>query len=155
MLSLERGLPVALHGFLNDLKQQYTMELVHARCKPVFQHEFALSNLRSRGYRLAVASNSVRRTVDVMLERANLAPYLSAAISNEDVTTGKPDPEIYRLAMERLAVAPERTLVIEDNEHGIQAATASGAHVLVVRDPLDVTFDRISDRIAELESVPA
>jgi HAD superfamily hydrolase (TIGR01509 family) len=155
MLSLERGLPRALHGFLNDLKQQYTMELVHARCKPVFQHEFALSNLRSRGYRLAVASNSVGRTVEVMLERANLAPYLSATVSNEDVTRAKPDPEMYALAMERLGVAPARTLVVEDNEHGIQAAQAAGAHVLVVKDPLDVTLDRIEDRIRELEGVTA
>lgn len=43
MLSLERGLPKGLHKFINDMKQQYTMEIVHAKCKPVFHHQYALS----------------------------------------------------------------------------------------------------------------
>src|SRR5471032_1181815 len=60
MLSREQTLPRSLHGFLNELKQLYTTEIVHARCKPVFQHEYALSHLKAAGYKLAVASNSVR-----------------------------------------------------------------------------------------------
>ena len=46
MLSLEQGLPVALHGFINDMKQLYTLGIVHALCKPRFHHEFALSKLK-------------------------------------------------------------------------------------------------------------
>lgn len=151
MLSLERGLPRSLHGFINDLKQQYTMEIVHARCKPVFQHEFALSKLQSQGYKLAVASNSVRATVEVMMRHAHLEPYLSIVVSNEDVRCPKPDPEMYRVVMERLQVRPESTLVIEDNEHGVKAAQASGAHVMIVREPQDVTLDRIEAKIRDIE----
>lgn len=143
MLSIERGLPRQLHGFLNELKQQYTMEIVHARCKPVFQHEFALARLKASGYKLGVASNSVRRTVEVMMERANLLPYLDAILSNEDVDVAKPSPEIYTTAMRLLELDATETLVIEDNEHGIAAASASGAHVMVVESPLEVTLDRI------------
>ena len=150
MLTVERGLPAELHGFLNELKQQYTMEFVATRCRPVFQHEYALSELRAAGYKLGVASNSVRDTVREMMIRANLMPYLEAVVSNEDVSKPKPDPEIYRNAMSQLGVRPEETLVVEDNENGIQAATASGAHVMVVSDPTAVRLDAIQARIRTL-----
>lgn len=154
MLSMERGLPFALHEFIREMKQRYTMEIVTTRCKPVFQHEFALSNLKALGYRLGVASNSVRESVETMMIRANLSPYLDAVLSNEDVVAGKPSPEMYEAAMDRLAVGPESTLVVEDNEHGIASALAAGTHLLAVDSPLDVTFDRIIGRIAALESQP-
>lgn len=151
MLTKERGLPPSLHGFLNDLKQLYTMELVYARCKPTFQHEYALSNLKAAGYKIAVASNSVRNSVEVMMERANLRTYLDALLSNEDVTKGKPDPEIYTAAFARLGVAPSECLVVEDNENGIRAARDAGAHLLVVRDVHDVTLEAITGRITQIQ----
>lgn len=151
MLTRERGLPRELHRFLNDLKQVYTLEIVHARCKPTFQHEFALSRLHAEGYRLAVASNSVQRTVDVMMEKADLAKYLEVFMSNERVRRGKPDPEIYVRTMAALGVTPDATLVIEDNEKGIKAASDAGTHVLAVQEPADVTYDRIRAEIRRLE----
>ncbi|MFM7535652.1 MAG: HAD family hydrolase [Acidimicrobiales bacterium] len=155
MLSRERGLPRSLHGFLNELKQAYTMEIVHARCKPRFQHEFALSRLHAQGYRLAVASNSVQRTVDVMMERAGLSRYLEFTTSNEHVARGKPAPDIYLFTFERLGVAPHEVLVVEDNENGIRAATDAGAHVFVVSEPADVTYDRIRVELDLLDGVRA
>lgn len=153
MLSREHGLPIALHGFLNDLKQIYTTELVHARCKPVFQHEYALSNLKSAGFRLAVASNSVKASVELMMEKSNLASYLDFIISNEDVKIGKPNPDIYFKAMELLGVSPNQTLVVEDNDHGIAAARAAGTHLMIVNEVTDVTLDNIYRHIklAEVE----
>jgi beta-phosphoglucomutase len=151
MLTVERGLPEQLHGFLNSLKQQYTMELVATRCRPMFQHEYALARLKAAGYRLGLASNSIRSTVDEMMRRANLDPYLDVTISNEDVTSPKPDPEMYVIAMERLGVVPSATLIVEDNENGIKAATASGAHVMVVGGPDDVTLAAIEDSIHSAE----
>jgi beta-phosphoglucomutase len=143
MLTVERGLPAELHSFLNGLKQQYTMEHVATECRPVFQHEYALARLKAMGYQLGCASNSIRRTIEEMLGRAQLLDYMDVLMSNEDVERGKPDPEIYLLAMSRLGVLPENTLVVEDNENGIQAARAAGAHVMVVGGPEDVTLDAI------------
>jgi len=151
MLSVERGLPRQLHRFLNDLKQQYTLEFVATRCKPVFQHQYALARLKQAGYAMGVASNSVRRTVEEMMQRADLAQYLDVMVSNEDVARGKPDPEMYIKAMAAVDVAPEATLIVEDNENGIKAATAAGAHVLVVANPEEVTLERIERRIAAVE----
>jgi beta-phosphoglucomutase len=152
MLSREHGLPAGLHGFLNDLKQAYTSEIVHAQCKPRFQHEFALSHLKAKGYRLGVASNSVRRSVELMMEKSALAGYLDIIVSNQDVEKPKPDPEIYAKSMALLSVSPSETLIVEDNPHGIAAAKGSGAHVMVVSDPNDVTWDRIVDCIRRAET---
>jgi len=155
MLTMERGLPASLHSFLNELKQVYTTEAVHARCKPTFQHEFALSNLRSRGYRLAVASNSVRNTVELMMKKSALDQYLDLILSNQDVQQGKPSPEIYLKAMSLLGVAPKETLVLEDNEHGIASARAAGAHLMIIKEVTDVSLEGILQRIREIESSSA
>ncbi len=147
MLSKEHGLPVSLHGFLNDLKQIYTTEVVHARCKPLFQHEYALSHLRSMGYKMAVASNSIRNSIELMMQKSNLDQYLEGIVSNQDVKHGKPDPEIYIMAMAMLGVKPEETLVLEDNEHGIAAARAAGTHLMIIGEITDVTLDGIVSHI--------
>jgi beta-phosphoglucomutase-like phosphatase (HAD superfamily) len=68
-------------------------------------------------------------------------------LSNEDVERPKPSPDIYLKAMLELGVSARETLVVEDNEHGMQAARAAGAHVLVVRNPGDVTLANIERRL--------
>jgi len=152
MLSLERGLPTELHEFLNEMKQQYTMEIVHTKCKPRFGHEYALSSLKSKGYRIAVCSNSVRNTVETMMNKAALDKYLDFMVSNEDVSNGKPDPEMYIKAMSHLQLQPQECLILEDNENGIKAAQASGGHLLVIRDVAETNLDNITARILEIES---
>lgn len=154
MLTREHGLPLSLHGFLNDLKQIYTTEIVHARCKPLFQHEFAVSNLRAAGMKLAVASNSVRASIELMMQKSNLRGYLDVIVSNQDVKTGKPDPEIYLKSMALLGVTPAETLVVEDNEHGIAAARAAGAHLMIVEEITDVTLDNINRHLQLAEAKP-
>lgn len=151
MISRERGLPVALHDFINYLKQIFTMEVVHSRCKPVFHHQYALSKLRAEGYRLVVCSNSIRRTIEVMMEKAKLAQYLEFMLSNEDVSNPKPHPEMYSKAIERLKLSPKECLVIEDNENGVKAALASKAHLLRVYSVNDTNYSNIKTKILEIE----
>ena len=155
ILSVTDNLPPELHGFINRLKQSYTMEMVNTRCKPTFVHQYALSNLKARGYSLGVASNSIRATVEAMMQRAHLDKYLDVMLSNEDVEKAKPAPDIYLRAMADLGAAPHETLVVEDNEHGKQAAHAAGAHVLVVRDVGDVTLANLEQRIAQVREAAA
>jgi len=155
MLSLESGLPRGLHPFINRLKQAYTMEIVHAQCKPRFTQEYALSSLKSLGYKLAVASNSIRHTVEVMMEKARLDIYLDEMLSTADVSRPKPDPEIYIKAMARFGFSPEECLIVEDNQSGIKAARGSGAHVLVVKDLNDVNLANIQSRIRQIQEAEA
>ena len=148
MLSKSRGLPRNLHGFVNTMKQKYTVDMVRQRCHPVFQHQYALSQLKTAGYKIAVCSNSIRQSLELMMQRAGLDRFIDVMLSNEDVTKPKPDPEMYLTAMSRLGLEPEQCIIVEDNEHGIRAAKASGARVLVVSNPDDVTYERIVSAIA-------
>ncbi len=151
MLSLERGLPAALHEFINDMKQRYTMELINTRCKPVFHHQYALSKLRKAGYKLAVCSNSVRKTIESMMERADLLRFLNFFLSNQDVNQPKPDPEIYSKAINLLGLCPSECLVVEDNPNGVKAAIGSGAYLFQIEKTDDVTFDNITRCIKQIE----
>ncbi len=147
MLSLEKGLPMGLHGFINELKQQYTMDLVYSLCKPRFHHEYALSKLKESGYKMAVCSNSIRNTIEVMMQKASLDVYLDFYISNEDVEKGKPDPEMYNKAIEKMNLHPKECMIIEDNENGIKAARASGANVMIVEEIAEVNYENILKHI--------
>ena len=151
MLTMERGLPVGLHGFINDMKQQYTMEIVYAQCKPKFYHEYALSKLQTEGYRMAVCSNSILNTIEIMMQKASLDKYLDFYISNQDVTHGKPNPEMYNKAIAKMGLTPSECMIVEDNENGIKAARASGAHVMIVNAVEDVNYDNIQHHIRTFE----
>lgn len=150
MLSKERNLPVQLHNFINELKQKYTADMIQSFCKPTFQHQYALSNLKAKGYRLACCSNSIRSTIESMLTRADLMRYLEFFVSNQDVKHSKPDPEIYLKAIQRLELKPSECLVVEDNQNGIKAAMAAGCPVLEVKNTDEVHIDRILKKIEEL-----
>lgn len=152
MLSIEKNLPRELHDFICRLKQQYTIDEITLKCKPQFIHQYALARLKKEGYRLAVCSNSVRETIDLMLRKADLMPHLEFFLSNEDVDHHKPHPEMYQKAIARFGLSPTECLVVEDNPQGIKAAQESGAHLLEVKDPKDVHYENIVERIKEVEA---
>lgn len=153
MLSVEQGLPVGLHPFVNNLKQQFTMETVNRECRPTFSHEYALNRLRREGYRLAVASNSIRPSIEAMLGRAGILPLFEVVTSADDVVHGKPDPEIYLKTLHALGLDATEVLVVEDNDKGIAAARAAGCRVLAVSDPTAVTYERIAAAARETDEV--
>ena len=150
-LTEQKGLPKSLHKLINEMKQQYTSSMILQYCRPRFNHEFALSKLKSEGYKIAVCSNSIRNTIELMMEKAALDSYLEFTISNEDVKKAKPDPEIYLKAIERLGLTPQEVLVVEDNENGIKAALAAGANLLKVDVVDDVNYKAIKNKIKEIE----
>ena len=154
MLTLEKGLPRELHDFLNEMKQLYTMEIVHTKCKPKFEQEYALSKLKDMGLKIAVCSNSIRNTVVTIMDKTCLSHYIDVIISNEDVSKGKPDPEMYIKAMNKFNLLPSECLIVEDNENGIKAAKASGAHLLIVNEVVDTNYENIFNKIKEIESSP-
>ena len=152
MLSEQYYLPSELHGFINEIKQKKTMEYISRNCHPTFIHEYALSRLRKEGYKIAVCSNSMRKSIDQMMKCAALSDYIDLIVSNEDVTRSKPDPEMYDYAIRKFALEPRDCLVVEDNPKGVQAGLASGAHVLKVENTTDVTYANIMRKIAEVEN---
>lgn len=151
MLTLERGLPSELHLFINEIKQQYMLDEINVRCKPFFAHEYALAKLKSKGFKLAVCSNSIRKTVELMLEKAKIIDYFDFLISNQDVKKCKPDPEMYLSCMSWLNVKPEETLILEDSEHGVRAALESGAHLMRIENTSDVNYLDIMKLIGHIQ----
>ena len=151
MLSSLGKLPEDLHPIINIMKQKHTMRMILNKCKPLFNHQYAISKLHSEGYKMAVCSNSIRKSVEVMIEQAGLNQYFDFYVSNEDVEKGKPDPEMYNLAMNKMNLKPEQCLILEDNENGIKAAVESGGHLLKIGEVTDVTYLAIKNRILELE----
>lgn len=153
MLSMERGLPAGLHNLINNLKQQFTMQMVHTRCVPTFAHQFALSRLKAMDMKVAVCSNSIRDTIHTMLLKADLLRYVDFYLSNQDVVQGKPDPEIYLSAMRRLGLSPQQCLIVEDNPNGLLAARRSGAHVMQVAGVHEVNLENILAYIGRFQSL--
>lgn len=151
MLSKKYYLPEELHQFINDVKQSYTTKLVYQKCSPIFCHEYALLRLHQQGYKIAVCSNSVRKSIELMMECSRLMPYIDLIVSNEDVVKAKPDPEMYRTAIKNLGLKPEECVVVEDNPNGIIAGKASGASVLEVASVYDVNYDNIMRKIGEFK----
>lgn len=143
MLSEQYYLPEQLHGFVNQMKQKYTAQMIHEKCRPMFHHEYALSKLHNDGYKIAVCSNSIRSTIELMMEKSMLIDYLDLIVSNEDVKKAKPDPEMYQIAISRFGLKPAECIVVEDNPNGIAAGKASGASVLEVATVYDVNYENI------------
>lgn len=86
------------------------------------------------------------------MRKANLMQYLEFFLSNQYVEKSKPDPEIYENAIRKLGLTPSECVIVEDNEHGIRAARDAKAHVLEVKVVTDVTYQRITAFIKEIEA---
>ena len=152
MLSVEKGLPRGLHNIVSRIKQKYTREEILRQCTPVFEKEFMIHQLKRDGYRMAVCSNAVRESVELMLRASGLFDLFEFYVSNEDVKNPKPDPEICRVAFERLRLSPQECVIVEDAGHGIEAAKASGGHLCRVSGFTEVEYDRVKRFIDKVES---
>jgi beta-phosphoglucomutase len=89
-----------------------------------------MKELQERGVKVAVASSS--RNAPYILERIGLADFFAAEADGNDIARSKPDPEVFRVAAERLGLEPEACLVVEDADAGIEAAKRGGMKALAV-----------------------
>jgi HAD superfamily hydrolase (TIGR01509 family) len=115
-----------------------------------------VQRLRELNMGLAVASSSQRSWIEVTLQSLGLAEAFDTLVSADDVEHGKPDPAIYLLAAERLGVAPDRCVAIEDSPSGVRSARDAGMFVVGVRPPYTARLhldgaERIVDSLAELD----
>jgi beta-phosphoglucomutase len=85
-----------------------------------------MQGLQRRGFAQAIGSSAPRGNLDLILEITPIAPWISAVAAAEDTRRGKPDPEVFLVAAQKLGVEPSRCVVFEDAIAGIQAAKAAG-----------------------------
>jgi beta-phosphoglucomutase len=91
-----------------------------------------LANLHAAGYRQAVGSSAPRQNLDVLLKLTGIEEYFDVVVGMEDTTRGKPDPEVFLVAAERLGVTPQDCIVFEDAVAGVEAAKAGGMQCVAV-----------------------
>ena len=106
--------------------------------------------LYNQGYKLAVCSNSIRKTCLTVLSKLGLIEYLDLIISNEDVKNSKPHPEMYWKAISMMSCLPEETLIIEDSPYGLLAAARSKSYILRVKNPSEVTYNNINNKLNQI-----
>jgi beta-phosphoglucomutase len=85
-----------------------------------------IERLHERGWLQAIASSAPRLNVDAMLRSAGIGKQIEVIVAAEDVRIGKPDPQVFLLAAQRLGVPPERAIVVEDAVAGIEGARRAG-----------------------------
>jgi beta-phosphoglucomutase len=85
-----------------------------------------LASLHEAGWKQAIASSAPRLNVETLLRVLDLDRYLEAIVSAEEVTRGKPDPDVFLAAAEKLGVPPSRCIVVEDAAAGVEGARRGG-----------------------------
>ncbi len=151
ILTKLKGLPKEKYNDIWMAKQQYSSKMfeslsIDSELIDLFQI------IKKAGSLIAVASNSIRSTVDTCLTNLGVAPFISLALSNEDVYIPKPDPMIYLKCMSILGFDANNTVVFEDSIIGKQAAIASGAKLFEISCRADVTISAINKALYELEN---
>ena len=92
-----------------------------------------VEDLHRAGFVQAIGSSAPRANLELILRLTGIARFFAAVVSSEDTQRGKPDPQVFLLAAERLGIAPTRCVVFEDAVAGVQAARAGGMKCVAVR----------------------
>jgi HAD superfamily hydrolase (TIGR01509 family) len=150
MLTKDKGLPVELYDEVWMNKQKLTIEKLRNLSQSEQLIE-CMSSLTNDGYKIAVCSNSIRKTVLTVLSKLGIIEYVDLIISNEDVKNSKPHPEMYWKAISVMSFLPEQTLIVEDSPYGLLAASRSKSHVLRVKSPTEVSYFNIIRKIDEIK----
>jgi len=150
MLSERKGLPKEQHQSIWEKKQQITLQMLK-KLEPNQVLIELMDSLSKSGYKLAVCSNSIRKTVLTVLSKLGIMEYMDLVISNEDVKNSKPHPEMYWKAISMMSCLPEQTLIVEDSPYGLLAAARSKSHILRVKNPSEVRFKNIIKKLVQID----
>jgi len=133
-------------------KQKKTFELLRDYVEKDEKLLSIFSYLKdTKNLKIFIATNSIRRTTHLILSQLGILEYIDGFICNEDIKNAKPHPEMYLTCMVKASVRPSETLIVEDSPFGLEAARDSGAKVCAVRNPDDVTLDRIKQLLEDSE----
>ena len=133
---------VFLDHYGNDFPMQEVWDDVHIwideRLRNYVPKKYGLDTLlkwlKQQQVKVIVATSSSRQRVDEILKNANILSYIDDSICGDEVTHGKPDPEIFLKACEKAGVIKKYAIVLEDSEAGIEAAHRGGIDVICIPD---------------------
>lgn len=150
MLSEKKGLDRKYFDQIWKDKQNATFDLIR---KFTINHtaKFIINQLKLKGWKVAVASNSIRETVRIALSSIGILDEVDYIVSNQDVHFPKPFPEMYWRCMIALNVLPKSTIIVEDSHIGRQGAIDSGAILYPVENSNDLNGIKFMERIEQFE----
>lgn len=135
-----------INTLIYNKKQKFTKEMFNKiNIDPIKQN--LLSVLKKKGYKLHCASNCIKETLLLILERLGIKEYFDYIISNEDVINPKPSSEMYYKCMIKENVSNKDTLIFEDSVIGIKSAFNSGANTCYIQSSEYLTIDKVNEAI--------
>jgi len=131
---------------LTRLKEDRLLSLLAAE-EPIFEGLPELVGALALQTRLAVASGSTHSVIQAVLAMQDLRRHFPVVVSAQDVVRGKPDPDIFLLAAQKLEADPSGCVVIEDSAAGVAAAKAAGMRVIGITNSLPAERLRDADAV--------
>ncbi len=153
LLSERKGLPSSRFKEIWRKKQENTLNIFKNSISKDYELMNFFQQLIDSGYKIAVASNSIRNTVKIILLRLGLLEFIDVFVSNEDILRNKPYPEMYWKCMITLGSIPDQTVIVEDSVIGRQGATDSKCHLITVENRKDLNQSKI-DNIKKILNKP-
>ena len=148
-LTLDYGLPTNLHQVIWELKQKLT-QVEFSKVKLDQELISIFKFLKDSHISTAVASNSIKKTVESSIVSLGLSQYTDLIVGNEDVSRPKPYPEMYRLVMGKLNLHSYNTFIFEDSEVGRKSAQESGANVFEVSNRSTLNLNLIKSLASDI-----
>jgi len=152
LLSKNKNLPTDKHALIWNNKQKFTIEVINETVKEDERIKSILKELKKSGYKIYVASNSIKETIKTILLRKGFMEYIDNYYSNEDVKNPKPKAEIYLRCMIDAGVDPDECLIVEDSIVGRKAALKSGGNLHPVLNTNDINLEKIIDNINKINN---
>lgn len=151
LLTERKGLPVDQHQQVWEDKQVETLNIFD-KLGQDYQLMHYFKQLKDKGYQVAVASNSIRNTVKLVLLRLGLLEFIDYYMSNEDVHRNKPFPEMYWNCMTACNALPKDTVILEDSHIGRQGALDSGSHLIAIENRDHLNQNKIDKIVTILDN---
>ena len=134
---------------LADWKEQRYRELIAAKLALPPGGSRLLDELKDAGFLLAIGTSAPRANLDLVLEQLRLHRYFDALVTKEDVANGKPAPDTFLAAAQKLAMPPRCCVVVEDAVQGVEAGKAAGMPVIALTTTRDRAALSQADMIAK------
>jgi HAD superfamily hydrolase (TIGR01509 family) len=151
LLHNNKGLPKESFSRVWDKKQKLTLESLQ-NLLPSHQLIDCMKKLSNDGFKIVCCSNSIRKTILIVLSKLDIIQYFDLILSNEDVKNSKPHPEIYWKGISMMECLPEETLIVEDSPYGLLAASRSNSNIIRVKEPNEVTYSLIINKINKIKN---
>ena len=148
-LSQDKSLPKKFIQSIYDDKQKETLKILTRKIKKKVKIIQIIKSLKKK-YKIACASNSIRKTVILCLEKLGVLKLFDFIISNEEVSQPKPHFEMFYKCMIATDSNIFQTLIIEDSSVGRQSVYNAGAHLLAINNSSDLTLKLIEEKIDEI-----